>query len=122
MAERQRVIMDPAVAAVLGDNDRRAHRRSMTREQRKQSSRQRVTFEIDPRVAQAIELVGKAEECSPASVVNLLVVEAVRRYIAGEITFDGHRRTSRSPRWVWVVTLPENVDELMNELRERGQK
>jgi len=122
MAERQKVIVDPAVDAILRDNNRRKQRRGMTQEQRKQAIRHRVTFELDPRVAQMIEVISKAEECSPASVVNLLVARVIRQYVSGEISFEDHRRVSRSPRYDWVIVLPEDVDSLVNELEKRGQK
>jgi hypothetical protein len=107
--KRKDVAMDPAVAAVLGDGRRRQRERGMTRAQRRQAARdarrQRVTYEIDPRIARLIGQVAEAEGVSPAGVVNRLMADALDRYAAGGIVFYGWRRESRGPRYEWVVEL-----------------
>jgi len=123
--ERQRVQVDPAVAAVLQDGNRRTQRREMTEAQRRKAAqdakRQRVTFELDPQVVKMITQIAAAEQCSPAGVVNLLVCEGVQRYVAGSLVFDGHRQVSGSPKWGWVVMI-EGLEELVRELQKHVKK
>ena len=120
--ERQRVVVDPAVAAVLGDAEKRATRRTMTQRQRKQAvrdeKRKRVTWELEPRIVEMVERIARAEGVSPASATNLLVVEAVARYVDGALVFDGQRRPSRSPRYEFVIELDERIGDVQMRLEE----
>jgi len=119
---RQRVELDPAVAAILGDGKKRQRRRGQTKVQRaraeRDGKRQRMTLELDPAVAEMIEAIATAEGCSPASVVNLLVTECVAQYVAGGVNFEESRRPSRSPRYRWVVELNGRVEALVEALGE----
>ena len=119
---RQKVELDPAVAAILGDGKKRQRRRGQTRTQRvraeRDGKRQRMTLELDPAVAEMIETIATAEGCSPASVVNLMVTECVAQYVAGGVDFEENRRPSRSPRYRWVVELNGRVEALGEALRE----
>jgi hypothetical protein len=107
---RRKVNMDPAVAAVMGDTKRRERRRGMTKAQKRQAERdaqrQRVTLELDPRIVAMVREIAEAEGCSPASVINLFVADALQRYVDGELVFVGHRRPSEGPRYDWVVIPP----------------
>jgi len=125
---RQKVRLDPAVDAVLGEGRQRRERRRMTPGQRKKAEqdakRKRVTFELKPEVVEMVRLIAEFEECSPAGVVDLFVAEAAQQYVQGEIILDGRRRPSRSPRWGWVIVL-DGLDDLVASLRQflnRGQK
>ena len=119
---RQTVVLDPAVAAILGEGERRKRRRGQTKAQRaraeRDGKRQRMTLELDPAVAEMIEAIATAEGCSPASVVNLLVTECVAQYVAGQVDFEESRRPSRSPRYRWVVELNGRVEALGEALRD----
>jgi len=123
--ERQQVVLDPAVMAALGDGKEQRRRREMTPAQRakaqRDAKRQRVTFELDPQVVKMITQIAAAEQCSPAGVVNLLVTEGVRQYMAGSLVFDGHRQVSGSPKWGWVVMI-EGLEELVRELQKHVKK
>lgn len=106
---RREIELDPAVAAVLGDGQRRAQQRKMTPAQRKRaardSARQRVTMEMDPRIVSLVQQIADAEKCSPASVATILLKDALARYAADEIGLGDNLRSSRSPRYEWVVDL-----------------
>ena len=121
MGERQKVIVDPAVDAILRDNNRRHQRRGMTQAQRakadRDAKRQRVTLELAPEIVEMVKMIAEFEECSPAGVINLFVMKASEQYINNEITLDGRRRESQTHRWGWVVVL-EDLDDLMSQLRQ----
>lgn len=122
MGERRRVVIDPAVAAVLGDGRKRERFRRMNKVQRRQArrdaTRKRVTYELDPRVVEMTASIAGVEGCSPAGVVNLLMVEGIRRYVDGEVEFYENVRESRCPRWLWVV-VPEGIEEVVRRLGEK---
>jgi hypothetical protein len=107
--ERKRVNLDPAVAAVIGDGQRREKARHMTRTQRRQAERdaqrQRVTLELDPRIVAMIKAIAEREGCSPAGAVNLLVSAGIEEYVEGQVEFCGNRRPSDGPRYEWVIEV-----------------
>jgi len=119
---RQQVTLDPAIAAIVKDGSKRERRRGMTGAQRKQAKRdggrQRVNLELDPQVVEMLKEIAGAEGCSPAGVVNVLVVEAVQQYVDGGVDFSEQRRPSRSARYEWVVELNGRVGLLVGVLRE----
>ncbi|MFQ5434272.1 MAG: hypothetical protein ACE5FD_05295 [Anaerolineae bacterium] len=107
---RQQADVDPAVMAVLGDASRRGARRQMSKRQRAQARRdarrERITLELDPSIVRMVKSIAGREGVSPAGVCNLLLADAIVRYVAREIEFDNtNTRPSRSPRFEWVVTI-----------------
>jgi hypothetical protein len=115
--------MDPAVAAVLGQGERRQRERRQTPAQRRQAARDakrtRITLELDPRIVQLLREVAEVEGTSPAGAANLLLREGLRRYVEGGLEFHKHRRPSRSPRYEWVVEL--SLDGLTEWLAEKNE-
>ena len=107
--ERREVRLDPAVEAVLGDGARRGRRRRMTRRERAQaerdSRRQRVTLELNPELVGLVRRVGEHEGLSPAGVVNVLLLDGLRRYAGRELGVDEYVRPSQGPRYDWVVEV-----------------
>jgi len=118
---RQEVEIDSAVASILQDSKARTRRRRMPRAQRckaeRDARRSRVTWEINPHVDAMVRQIAEAEGCSPAGAVNLLVVDAVERYVVGDLEFAGHRRQSRSPRYDFVIELNGKVSTLLERVR-----
>jgi hypothetical protein len=106
---RQGVTLDPAVAAVLGDGAQRAKRRRMTERQRKeaerQGQRQRVTLELNPALVRLVQAAARVEGCSPATVVNICLADALRRVAMGELVLSDSMRGSRSARYECVTEL-----------------
>ena len=125
---RQKVVLDPAVAAIVGDGGKRQQARRRTKVQQSQAKRdakrRRVTLELNPHVAQMLDAIAGEEGCSPAGVVNLLVCDAARRYVAGAVRFNGNRRAARGPRYEWVVELDGAAESVLvsleRELESRG--
>jgi len=127
--ERQKVVLDPAIAAIVAEGGERQRKRRRTKVQRAQAERdakrRRVTLELNPHVAQMLDAIAREEGCSPASVANLLLCDAVGRYVEDEVQFNGNRRASRSPRYEWVVELNGGAEALLvsleRELKSRGE-
>lgn len=120
MTERKTAGVDPAVLAVLGDGERRGRLRGLRPGDRRRAKRDRarskVTYDLPPRVAAAIAAIAAEEDCSASSVAAFLLHRGAAAYRAGEISFEGHFRPSRSPRFGWVVEVPEAGGE------ENGKK
>jgi hypothetical protein len=119
---RQKVVLDPAVAAILGDGEKRERRRSRTKGQRaraeRDGDREKVTWELSAGVKALVEEIAAREDLSPAGVVSVLAVDAVARYLDGELEFEEYRRPSRGPRYEWVADLNGTASGLLERLRE----
>ena len=121
MKKRQTVHIDPAVAAILGEAETRVELRGMGPEKRKLARRrvrrQSVTLELNADLVPLLKEVAAAHGISTAGVVDRLLVDALGRYAAGEVTFEGFLEASRSPRYDWVVRV--DVEEVREGVRER---
>lgn len=99
--------LDPAVASLLSDAERRQKLRRLPRNEQKKArrdaARERTIYEIPVELKNAIEEIAGEEGLSPSSVVILLLADGIRRYRAKQISFHGLKRPSRSPRYEWVL-------------------
>lgn len=121
MSKRQSITVDPAVAAILGEARDRTTQRRMKPTQRQTArraqQRQSVTLELDRELVALVRDVASALEISPAGVVNRLLLDALTRYAAGQIDFDGYLAPSRSPRYAWVVKInPNGLQQAVHKL------
>jgi hypothetical protein len=109
MAERRQAI-DPAVAALLQDDQRRERRRKMKPAERhkadKDSGRSRGYYDIPPVVAEELRRIAAEEESSVSSVAGYFLHYAIQHYHQGEIDLAPHKRPSRSPRYLFIVQVP----------------
>jgi hypothetical protein len=116
MTERREVDLDPAVAAILGDQrQRRKIRRASKKEAaelRRQAARHRVTLELDPVVVRVLRKVADAEGVSPAGACNWLLGNALVQYAEGTLDFSECKRGSESHRWAFVVELGDLAEVL----------
>lgn len=103
--------LDPAVAAILGDQERKEKIRTAPKKEaaelRRQASRHRVTLELDPTVVKVLRTVAKAEGVSPAGACNWLLANALAQYAEGDLDFSECKQGSESHRWAFVVELGE---------------
>lgn len=99
--------IDPAVASILGDAERKQRIRRLPRDEQKKArqdaARKRTIFEVPVTIKDAIEEIAEQEGLSPSSVVILLLADGIRRYRSGKVSFYGLKRPSRSPRYEWVL-------------------
>lgn len=105
--------IDPAVASILGDAERKQRIRRLPRSEqeraRKQAKRPRVMLDIPPAVQDGMARIAQREGLSVSAVATLLLADAIRRYDSGKIDFGNTKRMSRSPRYEW--TLKDGVVE-----------
>lgn len=70
-----------------------------------QVARTPVTLELNADLVPLIRRLAEALHVSPASVVDLLAYEGLRRYLAGHVDVDEHLRSSRSPAYWYVIDI-----------------
>lgn len=99
--------IDPAVASVLGEAERRQKIRRLPRDEqeraRQQAKRPRVMLDIPPVVQDEIDRIAQREGLSVSAVVTLLLADAICRYDNGKMDFGNTKRMSRSPRYEWAL-------------------
>lgn len=119
----------PEVSAILEQGEERKRWQQMTpaqkRRARRDQQRKRTTLELDPDVVRLIQAISEAEDVSPASVVNLLLVKALPAYAAGEIDFTEHTYPARG-RYLWGVEIHVNglakeVEKAISEKAENSE-
>lgn len=118
---RQDVHLDPAVAAILGEQefkqrareaDTPAEKRQVRKEKERRESRQRVTLELHPQVVAVLRKVAEVEGCSPAAACNYLLGRALLEYGSGAWPLDEVKATTDSNRWQYVVDVGELLGPL----------
>jgi len=99
--------LDPAVAAALGDGERRSRRRGMTagerRSAKRQEGRSKMTLDLPAALIEELRRLAGAEECSESSLAAALLARGLEAYARGEVGL--RKRLSRSPRFRWVVEV-----------------
>lgn len=99
--------LDPAVASLLGDAERKQQIRHLPKNKRERARRQaerpRVMLDIHPDVQEAVARIAEAEGLSVSAVVTLLLADGIRRYNNGGVNFSATKRISRSPRYEWAL-------------------
>ena len=109
---RQTISLDPAVAAILGESTQRKQQRAMTPAQRARAQHKAsqigVNYLMNADLVNIVRDLADALGISPASAVNRLLLDALQRYAAGDITFDDYLQPSRSPRYQWTVEINPN--------------
>ena len=121
---RQDASLDPAVQAILGDQELRARkaetpeeRRAVRKAKDRQEVRLRVTLELHPDVVATLRRAAELEGCSPAAACNFLLGHALLQYGAGSLDLAGAKQETDSNRWGYVVDLGDLVPELRKLLK-----
>ena len=108
---RQTVTLDPAVAAILGDGDRRERERRLGRAERRKRARDRArskaTYDLPDRIIDEIKRVAERESCSASSLVGFLLAYGLNALEQGTLSLEGHFKPSRSPRFDWILEIPD---------------
>lgn len=132
--KRKDTNLDPAVAAILGDQEQKRVIRKAPKaeaaklleqrareeaEQERQAGRHRVTLELDRAVFAALHRAAEAEQISPASAANWLLAQALLQYARGDLDFSECKRGTDSPRWPYTVRLGDLAGEL-DKLSKEG--
>jgi len=108
---RKAVDFDPAVLAALSDADQRVKRRGMSAGQRKRAdrdeARSKATYDLPAWLIQAVTDLAERQQVSKSSLVAFLLARALEAYRRGDWNFDGYHEPSRSPRYRFVLRMPD---------------
>lgn len=117
--------IDPAVASILGDAERKQRIRRLPKSERKKArqdaARERTIFEVPVVIKEAIEEIARQEGLSPSSVVILFLADGIRRYLGRKVSFYGLKKPSRSPRYEWVLAQNAVDSVLQSGLTETAE-
>lgn len=87
----------------------------MTKRPPRRKHYHKTSYAVDPRVATMLKKIARAEGTSASGALALFVAEGVKRYVGGELDFDGVLEASRAPIYDWVVR-PSGLDQLADDL------
>lgn len=117
---KRRDAVDPVVADLLGEAERRERIRRKPKDEQKKARRDarrnRVTYDVPPEVEDAISALAEREGLSKSGAATLLLAEGVRKYEAGELDLEGHKSPARHPLYDWLVD-PETARALLEGRR-----
>ena len=106
---RKTVAFDPAVAAILGDGDKRDRDRHMNASERKEAKRQaarvRLVLDVPEWLRDAVMDEAEKRSTSASSMAALLLAVGLREVREGHV--EVRRKRSDSPRFDWLVDVSE---------------
>jgi hypothetical protein len=111
--KRQQAV-DPAVADLLSDMDRKKRLsslpRAMQKKARKDAARHKVGLDFPPALHEELRQVAEKEKISISSLTAFFAKRGLDEYKAGRIDLAPYMRISRSARFEFVLAL-EKVQE-----------
>ena len=123
MTERpqRRSSIDPAVAALMGDQEKKtadAHlpretRSKKTKERKKAADRLagRVNLDLPPALKKQLFDLAEAQGIPASQIAAFFLAEGLRRLSTGEVDLSPYKTPSGSPRYDWNLTLPETQEK-----------
>lgn len=105
----RRPAVDPAVADLLNDMDKKRRLSSMPKsEQRRakrEAARHKVGLDLPPDLHDLLRYIASEEQISISSLVAFLTQRGIKEYQAGNIDLFPHKRISRCARFEYILTL-----------------
>jgi ABC-type branched-subunit amino acid transport system substrate-binding protein len=103
----RRPSVDPAVAALLGQDDQRQAMQIMTpagrRKWKREQARTRATYDLPQALLDAVRQVGEQEALPNSAVVAALVAQGLHHLQAGTWSLEGAKSMARSPLFEYLV-------------------
>jgi len=113
--QKRRPTIDPAVADILGNLDKKqadarlpkADRKAKAKERKKATDRLpgRVNFDLPPDLKKQIFDFAEKERIPASQIAAFLLADGLRRLKAGELSFNQSKRPSESPRYDWNLDI-----------------
>jgi hypothetical protein len=108
---KRRNVVDPAVAEILSDMDRKKRFASLPKARRekarKDASRHKVGLDLPPELHEALRQVAEKEQISISGLVAFFAHLGLESYRSGEIDLFPFKRVSRSARFEFVLEIPD---------------
>jgi hypothetical protein len=115
----RRTILDPAVASLLNDMEHRQSDAALPRREREKKARerakmnarrdQRATFDLPPALRKRIMELAEAERLPASQLVTLALARFLQDLSAGSLDLASYKKPSRSPRYDWNLSLPNDL-------------
>ncbi len=106
---KRRRVVDPAVADILSDLERRKKLASLPKnlqaKARKDAARHKVGLDLPPRLHDALREIAEDEHISVSSLVTFYVWKGVEEHRAGRADLSPYKRISRCARFEYVIDL-----------------
>ncbi|HUI87518.1 MAG TPA: hypothetical protein VLX61_02210 [Anaerolineales bacterium] len=106
--------VDPAVADLLSDLDRRrrlsALPKSARKKARRDAARHKVGMDFPPELHEELRQVADKEKISISSLAAFFAKRGLEEYQAGHVDLYPYKRISRCARFEYILSL-EKVDE-----------
>ncbi|HPH95383.1 MAG TPA: hypothetical protein PKW33_15470 [Anaerolineaceae bacterium] len=93
--------LDPYIADALEDGSRRQRQRTMTKEQRRQANRNRVTYDLPVELTDRLSAMADELDCPVSQVVRYLLENGIETVTLDEMV--NKRTVSRSMRFEFVL-------------------
>jgi hypothetical protein len=107
---KRRNAVDPAVAEILSDMDRKQRIASLPKARRekarKDAGRHKVGLDLPPELHEALRQVAEEEQISISGLVAFFAHMGLESYRSGKIDLDPYKRVSRSARFEYVLEIP----------------
>lgn len=104
--------IDPATAALLENGKAKQKQRHMTPAQRRKAKadagRNKATYDLPVAITNRITEIAEVEGCPKSGVVTALLLDALRRYDDREIDLARFKSPSDSPKYDYVIEVPED--------------
>jgi len=111
---KRRQAVDPAVADLLSDMDRKKRLsslpRAMQKKARRDAARHKIGLDFPPALHEELRQIADREKISISSLAAFFVRRGLDAYGAGRVDLEPHLRLSRSPRFEFVIDLEKNQD------------
>ncbi len=111
---RRQQAVDPAVADLLSDMDRKKRLSSlpkaMQKKARKDAARHKVGLDFPPELHEALRKVADKESISISSLAAFFAKRGLEEYQAGGVDLVPYKRVSRCPRFEYILSF-EKVED-----------
>jgi hypothetical protein len=112
--QSRRSVIDPEVADILDNAERRKRFASLPRSERnkarKNAARHKVGLDLPPALHETLRDVANKEKISISSLVAFLVYHGLKDYQAGNVDLFPYKRISRCARFEYVLTLDQKSE------------
>lgn len=104
---QRRTIVDPAVADMLSDMERKKRIASLPKSKqekaRKDSTRHKVGLDLPPVLHEALREIAAREQISISGLVTYYLYRGVKDYETGQVELSPYKRISRCARFEYVL-------------------
>ena len=112
--QSRRSAIDPAVADILENAERRKRFTSLPRSERnkarKNAARHKVGLDLPPSLHDTLRAIANKEKISISSLVAFLVDRGLNDYQSGNVDLFPYKRISRCARFEYVLMLDQKVE------------